>query len=41
MCYHDSCTQQIFEELERNNGELHSYDDFLHGRDYLKAVADG
>jgi hypothetical protein len=41
MRYRDSRTQQIFEELERNNGELHSYDDFLHGHDYLEAVADG
>jgi len=41
MHYRDSRTQQIFEELERNNGELHSYDDFLHGHNYLEAVADG
>src|SRR6202040_4041599 len=41
MRYRDTRTQQILEELERNDGEVHIYDDFLHGSDYLEAVADG
>jgi hypothetical protein len=41
MRYRDIRTQQILEELERSDGELHTYSDFLHGSDYLEAVAEG
>jgi hypothetical protein len=39
--YRERRTKEIFEELQRNAGRLDAYNDFLHGRDYLEAVADG
>ena len=41
MRYRDIRTQQILEELEHSDGELHTYSDFLHRSDYLEAVAEG
>jgi hypothetical protein len=39
--YRNDRTKEILEELARNQGLLDSYDDFLHGSDYLQAVTDG
>jgi hypothetical protein len=41
MRYSETRTQEILRELELNEGLLESYDDILHGKDYLQAVADG
>jgi hypothetical protein len=41
MRYREARTKEIMEELEQNGGLLATYNDFLHGTDYLKAVADG
>jgi len=39
--YLDACTAEIIEELKHNDGLLDSYDDFLHGTEYLRAVESG
>jgi len=41
MRYADIRTKEILEQLKLNDGVLDSYEDFLHGTDYLGAVADG
>lgn len=41
MQYREARTQKIFEELERNEGKFHVYEDFLHGSDYINAVQEG
>ena len=39
--YLDACMHKIIEELKRNDGLLDSYDDFLHGAEFLQAVESG
>lgn len=41
MHYHEWRTQEIFDELERNDGLVDAYDDILTGSAYLNAVRDG
>ncbi|KAG1809193.1 uncharacterized protein BJ212DRAFT_1579764 [Suillus subaureus] len=38
MQYREAQTRKIFEELERNEGKVHVYEDFLDGSDYINAV---
>ena len=39
--YLDACTHEIIEELKCNNRLLDSYDNFLHGTEFLQAVESG
>lgn len=39
--YGDTRTAEIMEELQRTGGFINTYDDFLHGMEYLNAVASG
>lgn len=41
MSYRNKRTQQIVEELERENGHKQSWNDFIDGTDYLEVVAAG
>jgi hypothetical protein len=41
MQYREARTRKIFEELERNEGKVHVYDDFLDRSDYINAVQEG
>lgn len=41
ISYHRRRTEEIVKELQQNNGVVESYDDFLHGREYLEAVRSG
>ncbi|KAH7916883.1 hypothetical protein BV22DRAFT_1027281, partial [Leucogyrophana mollusca] len=41
MHYRRERTQEIFNELDDNEGIKQAYNDFLDGSDYLEAVADG
>jgi hypothetical protein len=41
MCYCTNCTQEIFEELEHENGHKKSWNDFINGSDYIHTVAEG
>ena len=41
MRYRSQRTEEILEELEASDGINNVYDDFLHGSDYLEAVANG
>ena len=41
MHYRERRTQEIFDELERNDGLVDAYDDILTGSAYLNAVRDG
>jgi hypothetical protein len=41
MRYRTNRTQEIFEELEHENGHKKSWSDFIDGSDYIHAVAEG
>ena len=41
MHYRDVCTERILRELNCTNGNISSYEDFFHGRDYLDAIREG
>jgi hypothetical protein len=41
MHYHDICTERILRELNCTDGDISSYEDFFHGRDYLDAIQEG
>ena len=41
MCYHVHHTQELFDELEQNEGFVNNYDDVFCGQAYLEAVQKG